>query len=290
MPLSNDLKNIARLLLPPIVVKLLARLRSPNPKDYIFEYAPEAQGLMRTPDAAQTDGWNAESVAETEQVKWDAFCRNLAGPGPLGFAHEHPDMYVTRCVPFHNVHITYAYVLALTAHHKDVISVLDWGGALGHYYQIGKAVLPDVKIDFHCKEVPKMAEVGRRLNPEVHWYADESCLERSFDLVMMNGSLQYSPDWRDTLRRVAAVANEYFFLTRLAVVEHSPSFPARQRVYGTEMIHMQLNQTEVLQAAASAGLKLMREVVIGDRPYIHGAPEQCELRGWIFKAPERNTR
>lgn len=290
MPLSNDLKNIARLVLPPIVVKALARLRTQNPKDHVFEYAPEARREMRTPDAAQTEGWNAESVAETERVKWEAFCRNLAGTGPLGFAHEHPDMDVTRFVPFHNVHITYAYVLALTAHHQDAISVLDWGGALGHYYQIGKAVLPDVKIDFHCKEVPKLAEVGKHLNPEVHWYADESCLERSYDLVMMNGSLQYSPDWQDTLRRLAAVAKRYFFLTRLGVVENSPSFPARQRVYGTEMIHMQLNQTEVLQVAESAGLKLLREVVVGDKPYIHGAPEQCELRGWIFKAPEANTR
>ena len=70
------------------------------------------------------------------------------------------------------------YLLALTAHQKDAISVLDWGGALGHYYQIGRAVLPDVKIDFHCKEMPKLAAVGQRLNPEVHWYVDDSCLDR----------------------------------------------------------------------------------------------------------------
>ena len=111
---------------------------------------------------------------------------------PLGFTHEHDDLTVTRFVPFHNVHITYAYVLALTAHRKDAISVLDWGGALGHYYQIGKAVIPDVEIDFHFKEVPKLVELGRLLNPDVHWYADDSCLERTYDLVMMNGSLQCS--------------------------------------------------------------------------------------------------
>lgn len=290
MSFANDLKKIVKLLLPPIVAQPLARLRTPNPKDYVLEYAPDAWDAMQAPSAEQTNGWNAANVAETERVKWDAFCRNLEGAGPLGFAHEHPDMEVTRFVPFHNVHITYAYVLALTAHRQDSISVLDWGGALGHYYQIGKAVLPDVNIEFHCKEVPKLAEVGRLLNPDVHWYADESCLERSYDLVMMNGSLQYSPDWQATLRRLSACANQYFFLTRLAVVENSPSFPARQRVYGTEMIHLQLNQAEVLEVARNAGLELFREVVVGDRPYVHGAPEQCELRGWIFKAPPRDNR
>lgn len=284
----SNLKQIVKLLLPPIVVKGLRRLRPPNPQDYSFEYAPEAWSAMQAPEAGQTNGWNAASVAETERVKWEAFCRNLEGPGPLGFAHEHPDMDVTRFVPFHNVHITYAYVIALTAHKKDSISVLDWGGALGHYYQIAKAVLPDVEIDFHCKEVPKLAKVGKMLNPEVHWYADESCLERSYDLVMINSSLQYSPDWKETLHRVASVATSYFFLTRLPVIENSPSFAARQRVYGTEMIHLQLNQAEVLRVAESAGLKLIREVVVGDRPYIHGAPEQCELRGWIFKTIRTN--
>ena len=272
-----------RLLTPPIVARAFARLR-PSPKDYILEYAPDAWDAMRPPDAGQVGGWNAENVAETEREKWDAFCRNLEGPGPLGFAHEHPDLSVTRHVPFHNVHMTYAYLLALTARHKDEISVLDWGGALGHYYKIAQAVLPDVKIDFHCKEVPKLAAAGERLNPDVHWYSDDSCLERSYDLVMMNGSLQYMKNWREELVRVAAAAKQFFFLTRLPVVENSPSFPARQRIYGTEMIHLQLNQDEVLQVAERAGLKLFREVVVGDRPYIHNAPEQCELRGWIFKA------
>jgi putative methyltransferase (TIGR04325 family) len=178
-------------------------------------------------------------------------------------------------------------VLALTARQKDSISVLDYGGALGHYYQIARAVLPDVKIDFHCKEVPGLAALGQQLNPEIHWHVDDTCLDRSYDLVMMNGSLQYMQDWQATIERVSAAATEIFFLTRVPVVEHSPSFPARQRIYDTEMIHLQFNQDELLRVAANAGLKLLREVVVGDRPYIHHAPEQCELRGWIFKAARR---
>jgi len=31
------------------------------------------------------------------------------------------------------------------------------------------------------------------------------------------------------------------------------------------------------------GLILVREFVVGDLPYIKNAPEQCEMRGWLFK-------
>jgi len=286
MSADNGLKKIIRLLTPPIVLKAFSYLTSPSAPDHLLEYAPDAWQAKAGSDSAPS-GWSANTVSEAERAKWDSFCRNLEGPGPLGFAHEHPDLTVTRHVPFHNVHMTYAYVLALTARQKDKISVLDYGGALGHYYQIARAVVPDVKIDFHCKEVPGLAALGQQLNPDIHWHVDDDCLNRSYDLVMMNGSLQYMQDWQETIARVSAAANDFFFLTRVPVVEHSGSFPARQRIYDTEMIHMQFNQDELLRAAERAGLKLLREVVVGDRPYIHNAPEQCELRGWIFKAAGR---
>jgi putative methyltransferase (TIGR04325 family) len=282
MSAENGLKKIIRLLTPPIVLKAFSYLKPRSAPDHVLEYAPDAWDIKPPADAAMS-GWSSGNVAETERAKWDTFCRNLEGAGPLGFAHEHPDLTVTRHVPFHNVHMTYAYVLALTARRKEAISVLDYGGALGHYYQIARAVVPDVKIEFHCKEVPSLAALGQQLNPEIHWHVDDSCLNRSYDLVMMNGSLQYMRDWQTTIARVSAAANEYFFLTRVPVVEHHPSFPARQRIYDTEMVHLQFNQDELLRVAAGAGLKLLREVVVGDRPYIHNAPEQCELRGWIFK-------
>jgi putative methyltransferase (TIGR04325 family) len=234
----------------------------------------------------QNIGWSVDSVINTEKAKWDAFCRNLEGSGPLGFSHEHTDLSVIRNPNFHNVHISYAYVLALAAHKKDSISVLEWGGALGHYYLVGKAVLPDVTIDYHVKEVPLMAKAGRQLNPEVHWYDDESCLDRDYDLIMMTGCIPYLQDWADVLHRIAPSVKKYLFLFRLPVVEHSPSFVAIQRLYHSQMLHQQLNQAEFLETVKNTGLSLVREFVVGDRPYIKGAPEQCEIRGWLFKKKE----
>jgi putative methyltransferase (TIGR04325 family) len=228
-------------------------------------------------------GWNVSNVAAAEETKWRAFTENCKGIGPLGFSHESSDLTVMRNLSFHNINITYAYVLALAAHGKSTLTMLDWGGGLGHYYLIGRALLPDVKIDFHCKEVPLMADVGRKLNPDVHWYTDESCLNQKFDLIMMNGSLQYIQDWRAALRRISSSVLDYLFLARVPVVQKNPGYVAVQRAYGTKMLHPQINQEVLLKAVQDLGLTIAREFIVGDRPYIKGAPEQCELRSWLFK-------
>ncbi len=288
MTILTRIKSILKLFIPPILIRGAQTVRNLFQKPDLYsigfhrlEYAPDGWQTKLKND--QNKGWSVESVINTEKAKWDVFCRNLEGSGPLGFSHEHTDLSVIRNPSFHNVHISYAYVLALTAHKKDSISVLDWGGALGHYYLIGKAVLPEVDIDFHIKEVPLMAKTGEQLNPEIHWYDDETCLEKNYDLVMMTGSIPYMEDWADVLHRIARSIKGYLFISRLPVVENSPSFVAVQHLYNSQMLHQQINHAELLETVRETGLTLVREFVVGDRPYIKGAPEQCEVRGYLFK-------
>jgi putative methyltransferase (TIGR04325 family) len=288
MSILPRIDSILKLFIPPIVINGMRTFQNLFKKPNLYSIG--FHRLEYTPDGWQTKlkntknkGWNVNSVIDTEKAKWDIFCQNLKGSGPLGFSHEHTDPFVIRNPNFHNVHISYAYVLALAAHKKDSISVLDWGGALGHYYLVGKAVLPDVDIDFHVKEVPLMAKAGEQLNPEVHWYDDETCLEREYDLVMMTGSIPYMEDWVDVLHRIARSIKKYLFVSRLPVIQNSPSFVAIQRLYNSQMLHQLINQAEFLETVKETGLSLVREFVVGDRPYIKGAPEQCEVRGWLFK-------
>jgi len=280
MSTLSRIGKIIKLLTPPIVIKCAQTVNNLFEKP-VLEYAPDGWQTQLNPDRNQ--GWSVDSVVDNEKVKWDAFKRNLEGSGPLGFSHEHTDLSIIHDTNFHNVHISYAYVLALTAHHKDRISVLDWGGSLGHYYLVGKAVLPNVSMDYHVKEVPLMAEAGRLLNPDVHWYDDESCLEREYDLVMLNGSILYLKDWGDALHRIARSVKEYLFLFRLPVVQNSPSFISIERLYNSQMLHQQLNQADLMEAVKETELILLREFVVGEPPYIRNAPEQCEMRGWLFK-------
>lgn len=274
------IKKLIRDLFPPIAIKIMRAISRQFTKQQM-EYA--CLGWETQLKNTGVNGWNSNKVLEAEKAKWEAFCANREGSGPLGFSHESKDLSIVRDVSFHNIHMTYAYVLALAAHKKDRVSILDWGGGLGHYYQIAKAVLPEVTFDFHCKEVETLVNAGRQINPQVHWYADDSYLKKEYDLVMVNGSLQYIKDWQELLMRLFGITKDYFFLTRLPVIERAASYVAIQRIYGTELLHQQFNQNDVLRLFRESGLNLVREFVVGDRPYIKGAPEPCELKGWLFK-------
>lgn len=286
----DGLKWAIKLFVPPIVlgvVRFVLRLGRPVKEQGdasdrpCLEYAPAG---WDTKLFDTMTGWNSPTVIAEEEAKWKAFCRNAAGSGPLGFSHEATDLSFLRDVRQHNVHISFAYVLALAAHRRDSLSVLDWGGALGHYYVIARAVLPDVHFEYHCKEMPLLVEAGKRLNPEVVWHADDSALDRTYDLVIIDGSLQCMRDWREFLARaVMAVApGGYLLLTRVPMVEGAP-FVAIQRVYCAVMFHQQFNRKELLGMVENSGLRMVREIVVGDRPCIVNAPEQCELRGWLFR-------
>jgi len=236
---------------------------------------PVRQGL--------SDGWNSKDLVAERERGWNKIAQACASTGPLGFSYEDPDSRETRNVEYHNIHMIFAYALALAVHKKDDISVLDWGGGLGHYYLLAKAFIPDVHLDYSCVEVPAVVEVGKKLNPVVRWYSDERYASKTYDFVMVNASLQYVKDWHGFIKRICATVNDYFLLMRIPVVEHVPGFVAVQNESGTQMLHQQFNSVELLGWVEKTGLKLMREFVIGDRPFIKNAPEQCEMRGWLFR-------
>jgi putative methyltransferase (TIGR04325 family) len=275
-------KASAKSLLPPIVVDAFRRL-SPTPPP-AWEYAP---GGWRPDDDPHIRGWNVESVLDVYRAKWPEFVDLVQGTGPLGIAHEASAMTNTSA-PAHNTLMSFAYVLALTAQHRDSLSMLDWGGGIGHYCLISQALLADTTLDYHCKDVPLLADYGRSILPQARFYHDDSCLSRTYDLVLASGSLQYSHDWRATLQKLARAASPYLYVTRLPVVRQHPSFVVIQRPhrfgYDTEYQGWFINHQELLQAAEAAGLTLLREFLIQEKPSVAGAPEQGLYRGFLFRA------
>lgn len=100
---------------------------------------------------------------------------------------------------------------------------------------------------------------------------------------MLSGSLQYAQDWEGQLQRIAQAATDWLYITWLPIVERVPTFAAVHRVYGSKMLHWQFNRASLLGAVIALGFEVERKAEVGDRPFIQGAPEQCELRGWLFR-------
>jgi len=266
-----DLKSAAKQLLPPILVTAWSRLRS-NLNCREWEYLP---GGWPSPTDSHIKGWNVESVARVQKDKWERLVSSIQGHGLL----EDPRVQHTL--------LAFAYVLTLTARMKEIVSVLDWGGGLGFYCALGRALLPGVKIDYHCLETPALCRAGREVLPEAIFHESETdCLRRQYDLVLVSGALQCFQEWRLVVKRLVPAVQSYLFVTRLPVVSRSNSFVVLQRPYQhgyeTEYPNWFLNRMEFLDFMSTSGVKILREFLLSERPIVHDAPEQCEYRGYLF--------
>jgi len=285
-------KELIKLFVPPVLLELAKRIRSLHqtsasqkdaPTFIEWEYIPEGWAYARTHQ--EVKGWNVQDVLETYKQKWPRFVEMVQGTGPLGVAHESVLVSNTD-INSHNTMMAFAYALALATRHKDSLSMLDWGGGIGHYYLLAQALLPDLHIEYHCKDVPLLADYGAHLFPDQHFYADDSCFERTYEFVMASTSMHYTEDWQNLLADLVHVTKRYLYIAHLPVVLRKPSFVFIQRPYAygynTEYLGWCLNRDEFIKHAEKVGTKLIREFIYGYKPPIYKAPEQNEYRGYLF--------
>ena len=284
-----SLKSGLRRVTPPSVLALRRRLQSPvareEPIPPEWEYVPE--GWARRDDS-HVEGWDAASVLAAYRAKLPDFRKLLEGTDPIAVATSAAFPVGPPRIEHQNQVLAFAYALALASRTTDSITVLDWGGGLGFFYFLSRALLPlDVGIEYHCKEMPDICSYGRDALPEIRFHDDDSCLDRTYDLVLASSSLQYSEDWVHVLQGLAGAAHRYLFLTRVPVIFSHPSFVVLQRTYAhafkTEYLSWVFNRGELLEHAQRCGLQLVREFLLGDKPPVVGAPEQDETRGFLFQ-------
>jgi len=248
-----------------------------------WEYVPD--GWRAAPS---TRGWNVAGVVELQKAKWSTYAASLEGAAPLGVNHESKGKPDTGNLRDHNTLLSYAYVLAFAAHQLQRLSLLDWGGGIGHYYPLSKAVLPGVVLDYYCHDLPLFCEAGREGLPEAHFPEKrEECFSRRYDLVLASSSIWYEEEWTSLLDQLISVADPYLYITRMIFVERAASYVAIQRPsdagYRTEYLCWILNRKEFLDHVLSRGMELLREFMICSSQHIHGAPEQGDYRGFLFR-------
>jgi putative methyltransferase (TIGR04325 family) len=248
-----------------------------------WEYVPE--GFARP-----VRGWDVEAVEAAYRGRWPEFVAATRGAEPLGIAHEVPvDANVVRDDPsWHNAVLTFGYVLARAARDRDRLSLLDWGGGPGHYAVLARALLPELELDYHSRDLPRLVALGRELFPDGTFHDDDACLGRTYDLVVASDSLQYAPDVAPLLLRLSAAARPWLFVAMLPVAREAESFVVVQHPdaygYKTEYLGWVLNREEFLATARSSGLELEREFIAPGAIDADGAPERpVHLRSFLFR-------
>ncbi len=269
-------KQIVKSILPPFVLSVWHSVRRTFDGSVRLTYAPQGweTKLPGDPNSEQ----NFAKYMAHERFVCEHAMRKLDDVEPL-LVEEDGSAEAALCI----ANMTYAYVLALAAHHKSKLRILDYGGNLADYYWFGKAMLPHVDLKYHCKELAAVADEGRKVSPAVIWHTDDTCFDQGYDVVMFSNSLQYNQNWNDLLRRAVAAVEKYFFLWQVPTVEHVPSYVALQQVRGMTMLWQALNRSDVLTTVESTGLRLVREFLTAERLSICNAPEQPSVRGWLFQ-------
>ncbi len=237
----------------------------------------------------RSQGWGHPSVVATMRQHWPAWEAAVNGAGPLGIFPLAPNL---RNESGHNLSMTFGYVLARAAGGKSKLSLLDWGGALGHYALMAQRLLPELPLDITVKELPEMCRAGKELLPAVNFVSeDDACFSRGYDLVVASSSLQYVEDWRSLASRLVKSARGWIFITRLPVARRAATFCVVQRpfiyghVYHSEYISWVFNRGEFLAHMAAAGARMEREFIAGEDLRYVGGPDTSETAGFLFRAP-----
>jgi len=278
-----NLRVIAHRLLPPIIADALRKLLGRrNTGASRFEVVGPV--WPAAPDS--NPGWEDTAIAASQADRWQAWCDACAGTAPLDVAHEAAEP-TPRNLPFHNNYMTFGYILALTAAKRGDISVLDWGGGLGHYAVLAHSLLPDARIEYHCKDLAHFCREGSTLSPQVIFHEDASCLERTYDLVVASGSLQCSSDWKAVIAGLAKATRSYLYVSRLPVLLDSPSVVVRQHAgamgFNDELLGWFLNKDELLAEVAIHDMELVREFYIDEPPLLEGPFGAVDVRGFLFR-------
>jgi putative methyltransferase (TIGR04325 family) len=281
-----DTKYIFNQFLPPIIASAIKRIlqKSQLPE---WEYMPNGWSAKY----GRIRGWNDQSIAEAQRARWPVFVHSLKGTKPLTSSLTWLSPKLTRHnVSAHNISMCYGYVLALAAREKHELSILDWGGGIGHYYLISRALLPSLKIQYTCHDKPLLCKLGKELLPEADFYEDpDEIFRRRYDLVFASNSLQYSENWQEVARKLAAATRNYLYIAQLPIVHKAESFVILQRAYkikkyqyDTEYLGWVLNRKEFVKCIEQMGMRLVREFLAGEGPWLPKAPEQSELLGFLF--------
>ena len=290
MAVPAKLKAVALALLPPILAHAISRaLRGPPPQHVPgglpeWEHVPDSDALW-----AALPGWQHQSIADRQLEKWPDFLAAIAAPQPMGSSHE-ADAAARYNIGQHNTLLSFAYVLGrvLAEAGGEKVSLLDWGGGVGHYARLAQALFPASTLEVVVKDMEPLCAAGRRLNPDVEFLSDEAAVfSRSYDLVLASSSLQYSRHVHEDARRLARAARRYLLVTRTPFVDNSDDFVVVQRPYAygyhTEYAGWFLNRDRFVATVEAEGLKLDRELLVDESPHVDNAPEQCRYRGFLFK-------
>jgi putative methyltransferase (TIGR04325 family) len=280
----QKITKIIKKILPPFLFKFILN-NSPYFGFTIWKYAPDKFDTV-----ISTDGWNLESIAAIQVSKWENYKNRIKSTNAIGLNHESDNFGLTNDPFFHNLLVSFAYVLGLSAISKKSIKVLDWGGGIGHYGLLSEELFKstNLKIDYYCYDFPVFCSAGQKINPNYTFFNNENMIKGfEFDLIVASSSIWYEKDWKNGVNKLCNYNPEYLYITRMIFTNKGESYVAlqkpKQKGYKTEYLFWVINEFDFVSYTSSKNYKLIREFEFGEPIPIFKAPQQGTYKGFLFK-------
>ncbi|MDB5274946.1 MAG: hypothetical protein JWO58_3313 [Chitinophagaceae bacterium] len=280
--MQKTLKKIKQLI-PPVVLNFCLKNIG-----YIglapWEYMPEGFSYRN-----KSKGWDLESIVQLQLDKWPKYAERVKSTASLGFNHESAD--ISGNTPFfHNLLVSFAYVLTLASLNKKEIRFLDWGGGIGHYGLLAEELLKPVNLDFnyYCYDFEVFEKTGKQINLKYNYFHDnDKYYDVKFDIIMASSSIWYEENWKNGIDKPCKYDTDFLYITRMIFISNTPSYVAIQRPkhigYNTEYLFWIINKHEFIAYVTKKGFSLIREFEFGEATPIFKAPEQGTMQGFLFK-------
>ena len=178
---------------------LRTRLRSAPPSSRVYQTYAEALRIC------DNSGYETDVVVEVVARKTEMLRDHLLATKPFQLTGA-PDLLTLLSV----------VTTALSAN-RDVLRVLDFGGACGAHFFVVKAALGHIlNLRWHVVETPAMCDKARALQTdELQFFEHQEHAVAAMDgvdLVYCSGALQYAPDPPAALAELTSHKAQYFVL------------------------------------------------------------------------------
>ena len=143
---------------------------------------------------------------------------------------------------------------------EDNLQVLDFGGGLGtSYFRLISSLPESKKVEFHIVELKIICDLAQNFLgdfPQLHFYKTLPNLSKPVHIIHLGSSIQYAPDWKDLLAKLANYRSHILILEELPAGD-IPSFISTQNYYGKKLQCHFFNINELIEEVQTLGYELI---------------------------------
>lgn len=270
------MKQLVRDWIPPAIVRLIHSTR--GARDDIPENCVGWHGDYPTWEEAKADSSGYDSENILEKVKTST----------LKVKHREA-VFERDSVLFDHIEYSWPVLAGLmwaAARHQGKLNVLDFGGSLGSSYFQNRIFFPDLpKLQWSVVEQAHFVTYGREYIQDdcLRFYPtiDECLSERSPNVVLLSGVVQYLPDWLSTLQGILLNRIPVVLVDRTPFVLNGKGRITVQTVpewiYPASYPCRFFNESIFIQTFVQSGYRMIEEFDALDRANI-----QSIFKGFIF--------